>query len=102
MMLASEEGRIKNGDYFNIAGVEKYKLTEVVDLLCDLSYVDGIEVRIDPERLRPVDADYQLFTCDKVKQVIDWEPEISTKEMFTDLLNYWREEIENGRIPLSR
>lgn len=102
MILASEEGKIPNGDYFNIAGKEKFKLTEVVSLLIDMSTEEQIDVRIDPDRLRPIDADYQLFSCDKLKQVIDWEPEISTREMFFNLLEYWRAEISQGRIPLSR
>ena len=52
--------------------------------------------------LRPIDADYQMFDNTKIKSVIDWKPEIPTKEMFEGLLNHWRVEIAKGKIPLNR
>ena len=91
-----------NGETFNIAGDEAFQLTEVIDLLIDLSTKDNITYEEDIARLRPIDADYQMFDNSKIKNFIDWEPEISVKEMLNDLLNHWREQIKNGRIPLNR
>jgi GDPmannose 4,6-dehydratase len=92
---------VNPGDYFNIAGEESFKLTEVVDILLSFSDID-IEVRVDTDRLRPIDADYQMFDNTKISSIIDWKPEISAKKMFLDLLNHWRFEISKGKVPLNR
>ena len=92
---------VNPGDYFNIAGEESFKLTEVVDILLSFSDID-IEVRVDNDRLRPIDADYQMFDNNKICSIIDWKPEISAKQMFLDLLNHWRSEISKGKVPLNR
>ena len=92
---------IQPGEYFNIAGEEAFKLTEVVDILLGFSDVD-IEVKTDEKRLRPIDADYQMFDNTKIRSRIDWKPEIPARQMFLDLLNHWRDEISMGKIPLNR
>lgn len=102
LSIESEKGNIKCGEAFNIAGEEAYKLPEVIDLLLSFSFRDDISVQTDSDRLRPIDADYQMFDNTKIKSVIDWKPEIPTKKMFEDLLNHWREEIKKGRVPLNR
>lgn len=102
LMKASESGLVKPGDYFNIAGEEAYQLTEVVDIFLGMSVMQDIEVVTDPNRLRPIDADYQMFDNTKLRSVIDWRPSIPVVQMFEDLLNHWREQIAKGRIPLDR
>ena len=92
---------IQPGEYFNIAGEEAFKLTEVVDILLGFSNVD-IDVQIDDNRLRPIDADYQMFDNTKIRSRIDWKPEIPARQMFLDLLNHWRDEISKGKVPLNR
>ena len=102
LMLAFEKGKIKSGDYFNIAGSEAFKLDAVLEILLNMSKVKGIKVHKDISRIRPIDADYQMFDNNKILNTIDWKPEIPVKEMFQDLLNHWRKEISNGRTPLDR
>ncbi|WP_345972454.1 GDP-mannose 4,6-dehydratase [Sulfurimonas diazotrophicus] len=102
LSLESEIGNVPCGEAFNIAGEEAYKLPEVIDVLLSFSTRDDIEVQTDTDRLRPIDADYQMFDNTKIRSFIDWKPEIPTKKMFEDLLNHWRDEIKSGRVPLSR
>lgn len=102
LSLECENGNIKPGECFNIAGNEAFKLTEVVSLLISMSNVKNIKVQTDNDRLRPIDADYQMFDNSKIMSRIDWKPEIPTYKMFKDLLNHWRSEISKGRIPLNR
>jgi len=102
LALESEKGNIPNGEAFNIAGEEAYKLPEVIEVLLSFSERSDIEIVTDTDRLRPIDADYQMFDNTKIKKFIDWKPEIKTKDMFKDLLNHWRDEIKKGRIPLNR
>lgn len=102
LSIESENGNIKCGDSFNIAGEEVYKLPEVIDLLLSFSTRSDIKVETDSDRLRPIDADYQMFDNSKIRTVINWKPEISTEKMFKDLLEHWRDEIKMGKIPLNR
>ena len=102
LLHACQDGRIKPGDYFNIAGSEAFKLTEVVNILISMSTVNNIGIKVKKNRLRPIDADYQMFDNKKIMKTIDWKPLISAHQMFEDLLDHWRIEIERGFIPLSR
>ncbi|QAB15782.1 GDP-mannose 4,6-dehydratase [Hydrogenovibrio thermophilus] len=98
----SYKGNVPCGETFNIAGEDAYKLPEVIDLLLSFSSRHDIKVETDSERLRPIDADYQMFDNTKIKSFIDWEPEIPTSKMFKDLLDHWRDEIKKGKVPLNR
>ena len=102
LAVSAERGEFARGEVFNIAGDEAFHLTEVVDLLLSKSIRDDITVVQDSERLRPIDADYQLFDNQKIKKTIDWVPEITTEQMFSDLLDHWRAVIAEGRVPLDR
>ncbi len=98
----SSNGNVPCGEVFNIAGDEAFVLADVVELLLSFSHRKDIEVVTDENRLRPIDADYQMFDNSKIKKFIDWKPNIKASEMFRDLLQHWREEISAGRIPLDR
>jgi len=102
LLEASAQGKIVCGEYFNIAGEEAYQLPEVIEILLGFSTRTDIKVVIDQDRLRPIDADYQMFDNTKIRAAIDWKPEIPARKMFEDLLNHWRSEIAKGRIPLNR
>lgn len=102
LLEASEKGGVKCGDCFNIAGEEAFKLPEVVELLLSMSSRKDIKIVTDESRLRPIDADYQMFDNSKIKSTISWRPEIPAKKMFNDLLEHWRSEISKGKIPLDR
>lgn len=102
LALESEKGQVTCGEAFNIAGEEAYHLPEVIELLLGFSERDDIKIVTDSDRLRPIDADYQMFDNSKIMARIDWKPEIETKDMFKDLLQHWRDELKNGRVPLNR
>lgn len=102
LLEASAKGKISCGEYFNIAGEEAFRLPEVIEILLGFSARTDIKVVTDQDRLRPIDADYQMFDNTKIRAAIDWKPEIPARRMFEDLLNHWRNEIAKGRIPLNR
>lgn len=102
LSLESKKGNVPPGETFNIAGEEAFKLPEVIDILLKFSSRDDIEIVTDSDRLRPIDADYQMFDNSKIRRYIDWKPEIKTHDMFYDLLEHWRKEIASGRVPLNR
>ena len=102
LTVESEKGNIAKGEAFNIAGEEAFKLPEVIEILLSFSSRDDITIEADTDRLRPIDADYQMFDNSKIKKAIDWLPEIKAHDMFRDLLQHWRDEITSGRVPLNR
>lgn len=102
LLEQSALGKIKCGDYFNIAGEEAFQLPEVIEILIGMSTRSDIQVVTDKDRLRPIDADYQMFDNTKIRSAIDWKPVIPVRKMFEDLLNHWRDEISKGKIPLNR
>jgi GDPmannose 4,6-dehydratase len=102
LLEASAQGKIPCGEYFNIAGEEAFQLHEVIEILLSMSTRKDIKVETDSERLRPIDADYQMFDNTKIRAAIDWKPEIPARKMFQDLLDHWRDEIAKGKIPLNR
>ena len=102
LLKSCSDGKIPAGETFNIAGDEAFHLTEVMDILISLSTKKGIRYQEDASRLRPLDADYQMFDNTKIREFIDWKPVISVREMFGDLLDHWRDQIKEGRIPLNR
>lgn len=102
LALKSEKDELPCGETFNIAGEEAFRLTEVIEILLSFSTRSDIKIETDQDRLRPIDADYQMFDNTKIKSTIDWKPEIPVRKMFLDLLNHWRNEIKIGKIPLNR
>lgn len=99
---ASFEDHIKCGEAFNIAGEEAFQLKEVVDIFLKLSSRNDITVKLSDDRMRPIDADYQMFDNSKIKKTINWKPQIPVFTMFEDLLNHWRSLIAKGTVPLDR
>ena len=102
LLLEAESGNIKCGDYFNIAGEEIFQLPEIIEILVGMSSLPNIKIVTDKDRLRPIDADYQMFDNTKIKSVINWKPEITVNQMLNDLLNHWRNQIAKGNVPLNR
>jgi GDP-mannose 4,6-dehydratase len=90
------------GEYYNIGGTFSCTVREMLEHLISLSTTENITIEIDPDRLRPIDADLQVPDTSKFKNHTGWEPEISFEQTMQDLLNYWRDNVNNGRRFLSR
>jgi GDPmannose 4,6-dehydratase len=90
------------GEYYNIGGAHVCKVGDMLQLLIDLSIAKDIEVEIDPERLRPIDADLQVPDTTKFKNHTGWEPTIPFEKTMRDLLDYWRKRIKRGGKYLRR
>ncbi len=81
------------GEYYNIGGNHVCSVREMLEKLISLSRHKGIKIEIDPERLRPIDADLQVPDIKKFKAHTGWEPTIPFETTMIDLLNYWRERV---------
>lgn len=91
------------GEYYNIGGTYTCKVGEMLDYLISQSKMkDQIKIEIDPERLRPIDADLQIPDTSKFERHSGWKPEIPFEKTMTDLLDYWRERVARGEKFLQR
>jgi GDP-4-dehydro-6-deoxy-D-mannose reductase len=89
-LLAVE--KCQQGEPYNICSGKTIRIKDVLDML--LSMTDKqIEIRQDPDRMRPSDVDVLQGDCSKFKKQTGWEQTISFKKTMEDLLNYWRERV---------
>jgi len=91
------------GEYYNIGGSYTCEVGDTLNTLISYSTMkDQIKVEVDPERLRPIDADLQIPDCRKFKAHSGWEPEIPFEKTMHDLLDYWRARVNRGETFLTR
>jgi GDP-4-dehydro-6-deoxy-D-mannose reductase len=89
--LALEKG--KPGEVYNICSGKVYSIKEVLDILLSLSKVN-VEIKEDPERMRPSDVPVLHGDYSKFHKDTGWEPIIPFEQTLMDLLNYWREKVK--------
>lgn len=91
------------GEYYNIGGSYTLSVRSMLEKLISLSNMkDQIRTEIDPDRLRPIDADLQVPDTSKFTKHTGWTPKISFEQTMLDLLNYWRERVKNNEKFLIR
>ncbi|MHB1946995.1 MAG: GDP-mannose 4,6-dehydratase [Gammaproteobacteria bacterium] len=84
------------GEYYNIGGKYTCTVGDMLKYLISISDAqDRIKIAVDPERIRPIDADLQVPDTSKFEKHTGWKPEIAFEKTMHDLLNYWREKISN-------
>ncbi len=82
------------GAYYNIGGTHSCTVGDVLDALLALSPAkNAIRIEVDPDRLRPIDADLQVPDTAKFAAHTGWRPEIPFAQTMRDLLGYWRDEV---------
>ena len=91
-----------SGEYYNIGGSYSCTIGEMLTYLVSKSTVKNIEIVVDKNRLRPIDADLQIPDVTKFTNHTGWKPEIPFEKTMDDLLNYWRNKIKSGRKFLTR
>lgn len=89
------------GEVFNIGGTESYTIGEILEKLISMSSIN-LSYRVDPKRLRPIDADLQVPNAEKFSRLTGWTPEISVEQTLSELLAYWRTRVARGAIVMNR
>jgi GDP-mannose 4,6-dehydratase len=85
------------GEYYNIGGTYTCTIREMLDHLISISTAkDKIKTVIDPERLRPIDADLQVPDTRKFEAHTGWKPLIKFEQTMQDLLDYWRARVSQS------
>ncbi len=76
----------------NIASGKARSIQQVLDTLLQFSTVP-IEVRQDPDRLRPSDMPLMLGDSSRLHQQTGWQPAIPFEETLRSVLKYWRGQV---------
>jgi GDP-4-dehydro-6-deoxy-D-mannose reductase len=87
--------KAKPGEVYNIASGKGIRIQALLDRLIALTGVD-VEVRQDPERMRPSDVEILLGDCSKFRADTGWVPEIPFEQTLEDIVEYWRQRTERG------
>ncbi|UXZ21256.1 GDP-mannose 4,6-dehydratase [Pseudomonas sp. YeP6b] len=78
---------------FNIASGNARKIRDILDELVSQSTA-VISVELDPKRLRPSDVPFAVGKCDRIRNVLSWEPKVPLNETLASLLADWRLRVE--------
>jgi len=90
------------GEYYNIGGSFSCTVREMLDYLLSISTRKDISVETEEQRLRPIDANFQVPDTTKFKEHTGWEPQIPFEKTMQDLLDYWRGKVASGKRFLTR
>jgi GDP-4-dehydro-6-deoxy-D-mannose reductase len=81
--------RGEGGAVYNVCTGTGRRVREVLDLLL-ASARTRVEVRVDPDRLRPADVPAQVGDPSRLREATGWEPRIPLERSLLDLLEDWR------------
>ena len=82
----------QRGETYNVGRGNALSIREILDKILALS-TKSIEVKVDPEKLRPVDVPIIEPDVTKINAATGWAPEISLDTTLKETLEYWREQV---------
>ena len=80
------------GEVYNVCSGRGLRIRELLDLLLASSSA-RVEVRVDPERLRPADVPALVGDPARLRAATGWEPRFPLEETLRDLLDDWRARV---------
>ena len=84
-----------SGEYYNIGGNHSCTIEKILNDLINMSPLKSqLKIEVDQDRIRPIDADLQVPDTSKFKKHTGWQPEIPYEKTISDLLDYWRVQVE--------
>lgn len=91
------------GEFYNIGGTYSCTIESILNyLISESPKKNDIKIEVDPERLRPIDADLQVPDTTKFEKHTGWKVEIPFEKTMRDLLEYWRARIDQSASYLVR
>jgi GDP-4-dehydro-6-deoxy-D-mannose reductase len=81
------------GQVYNVGSGESHAIQEVLDILLAMSRVP-IEIRQDPDRMRPSDVPDVVCNATRIQEQTGWQTRIPFERSLQDILDYWREETK--------
>lgn len=86
----------KAGETYNVGSGYAYAIREVLDLILSLSAAK-IQIKTDPNKIRPVDVPVVEADISKLRQAAGWRPQIPLVQTLRETLEDWRAKINDDR-----
>jgi GDP-4-dehydro-6-deoxy-D-mannose reductase len=86
------------GTVYNVCSGRGRTIREMLEVLLARSRRE-VEVRVDPERLRPSDIPVLVGDPSRLREATGWEPRIPLERTLSDLLDDWRRRIDASPRP---
>ncbi len=86
----------EHGAPYNIASGRAVSIRQVLDILLGMCRVP-VEVRAEPERLRPVDTPLLAGDAGRFREATGWAPTRRLAQTLADLLDDWRRRVARER-----
>ena len=80
------------GEVYNISSQKGYRIKDILDILLGKTKIN-IEIKVDPQRLRPSDVPVLIGDSEKFRQKTSWQPKIDFEQTLEDLLSFWRQHL---------
>lgn len=80
------------GETYNVGSGNAKTIQMILELILKMSG-KKIEIRVDRNKLRPVDVPIIQADITKIKTKVGWHPEIPLEQTLCETLNYWREHV---------
>lgn len=87
------------GQAYNIASGKAYSIRELLDILLQHS-TGKIEVRVAADRIRPTEIPILCGNAARLRTTTGWQPVYTFEQTLLDVLNYYREQIQQEGTPL--
>ena len=88
--LLLKKGR--KGEVYNICSGKGSVLKDIIFKMSDLLKLD-IQIQIDQKLIRPNENKKVIGSYKKIKDELDWEPQIPLEKSLSDIIGYWQDEI---------
>ncbi len=86
-----------SGDVYNVCSGKGVRIRDLLQTLIGAAGID-VEVRVDPDRLRPADIPALVGNPAKLRKATGWTPRVPLERTLGDLLQYWRERTATATV----
>lgn len=77
------------GEIYNIGSGTSYSLKSLLDRMICMSS-SKIDIQVNPNKFRPVDIPELRADISKIRDHVQWQPQINMDASLSDILDYWR------------
>lgn len=82
----------KAGETYNVGSGHAVEIREILNLILSHSNVK-VEVRVDPDKIRPVDVPIIEADTSKLRELTGWEQRIPLDQTIYETMEYWRQQL---------
>lgn len=93
--LLSLKGRA--GETYNVGSGNAIEIRAMLDMIIGMSSAN-IEVKVDQNKIRPVDVPVIEADITKINEQTGWKPDIPLNQTIREILDYWRERTGGEKL----